>query len=130
MNLIVDRYNLDKKFISAGQLKIDEKNHTTILTYTDNDINISASGLHHPIKALESLRLKLEEDFNSVIAINGCRSDTAYRPTGGYGTYIIETGKQATSSVSLFEPTKAIEKLCKVEEHEVAYDAWLKSLGF
>ena len=127
---MVDRYSLDKTFISKGQLKIEEQDHSTILTYIDNDINISASGLHHPIKALEDLRKQLETVFNSILAINGCRIDTAYRPTGGYGTYIIEYGKQATNSLNLFEATKAIDKLCSVEEHKAAYNAWLKSLGF
>jgi hypothetical protein len=56
--------------------------------------------------------------------------DTAYRATGGYGTYIIEYGKQARRSLSLFDPTQAIDQLCKVEKHKTAYGIWLKSLGF
>ena len=79
---------------------------------------------------VENLRQQLAVDFNSTLAINGCRVDTDYRATGGYGCYIIELGKQATNSVSLFDPTKDIDKLCTVDVHKAAYKTWLKSLGF
>ena len=130
MQITVDRYSLDKTIIATGQLQVEEKDHSTILTYYDNNIKISASGLYHPIVALENLRRQLAVDFNSTLAINGCRVDTDYRATCGYGCYVIEFGKQATNSVSLFDPTKAIDKLCTVEVHKAAYKAWLKSLGF
>lgn len=130
MQTKVDRYSLDKTFIAAGQLQVEEKDHSTILTYYDSDIKVSATGLYHPIVALENLRRRLAIDFNSTLAINGCRVDTDYRATGGYGTYVIELGKLATKSVSLFKPTKAIDKLCTVEAHKAAYKTWLKSLGF
>lgn len=68
--------------------------------------------------------------FNSTLAINGCRIDTAYRATGGYGTYIIEHGKQATNLVSLFDPTTEVDKLCSIDTHKTAFKTWLNSLGF
>ena len=130
MQIVVDRYSLDKTFIATGQLHVDEKDHSTILTYYDSNIKVSASGLYHPIAALENLRRQLAVDFNSTLAINGCRIDTAYRATGGYGTYIVEHGKPATNSVSLFDPTTVVDKLCSVDIHKAAYKTWLKSLGF
>lgn len=72
----------------------------------------------------------METETNSILVINGCRIDTAYRASGSYGTYIIEHGKKAVNSAILFEPTKDIHKLCTVEQHEAAYEDWLKSLGF
>lgn len=130
MQIAVDRYSLEKTFIATGQLQVEEKDHSTILTYDDSNIKVSASGLYHPIVALENLRRQLEIDFNSILAINGCRVDTDYRATGGYGAYVIELGKKATNSVSLFDPTKAVNKLCTIEDHKAAYKTWLKSLGF
>lgn len=129
MQIAVDRYSLDKKFIATGQLQVEEKEHSTILTYFDNGVNVSASGLYHPLLALESLRRQLEDDYNSTLAINGCRIDVDYRATGGYGCYVLEHGKQATTSVSMFDPTKAVDKLCTVDVHKVAYKTWLRSLG-
>jgi hypothetical protein len=130
MQITVDRYSLDKRFIATGQLQVEAKDHSTILTYFDNEIKVFASALHHPIVALENLRRQLEVNFHSILAINWCRVDTDYRATGGYGCYIIKVGKQATNSVSLFDPTKEIDKLCTVEVHKAAYKTWLKSLGF
>lgn len=129
MNISADRFSLDRIFISKGQLKIEEKEHATILTYSDNHVHISASALHHPIKALEKLRQQLEAGYNSTLAINGCRIDTSYRATGGYRTYITEHGKQAIAMVSLFNPTKRIDKICKVDEHKSAYKSWIDSLS-
>lgn len=59
MKLIVNRYGFNKKLISAGQLMVEEKDHSTIITYIDDYINITACGIHHPIKALENLRKKI-----------------------------------------------------------------------
>ena len=84
--------------------------------------------LYHPLVALEKLRRKPEDNHFSIIGINGCRIDTSYRATGGYGTYLIENGKQAKKSLILFEPTQEINKLCLVNEHITAYDKWLESL--
>jgi hypothetical protein len=130
MQITVDRYSLDKRFIATGQLHIEAKDHSTILTYFDDSVEVFASAPYHPIVALENLRRQLAVDFESTLAINGCRVDTDYRATGGYGCYIIKFGKQATKPVSLFDPTKEIDKLCTVEVHKAAYKTWLKSLGF
>lgn len=124
----VKRYSLNKQLISSGQLEIKQESQTTTLIYADDKITETATEPYHPLVALESLRKKLETEHNSIISINGCRIDTAYRPTGGNGTYLIKQGRQATKSVSLFEPTMEVDKLCTVEEHEAAYDKWVESL--
>ena len=130
MQITVDRYSLEKTFIATGQLQVEEKDNSTILTYYDGSMKVSTSGLYHPIVALENLRQQLAVDFNSILAINGCRVDTDYRATGGYGCYVIELGKPATNSLCLFNPTNAIDKLCTVDVHKAAYRMWLKSHGF
>ena len=125
----INRYSLDKRFISEGNLTITSEGQRTTLLYADSEIEIKASELYHPLTALEGLREILEKEYSSIIACNGCRCDTAYRPTGGYGTYKIILGQQATERLNLFEPTNEIEKLCTVDQHKAAYKKWVNSLG-
>ena len=90
---------------------------------------MTASELYHPLVALESLRIILEIEYKSIIGCNGCRIDTAFRPTGGYGTYKIVAGRQATEIMNIFEPTDEVDKLCTVDEHIIAYNKWIESLS-
>ena len=90
---------------------------------------MNASELYHPLVALKSLRKILEIEYASIIGCNGCRIDTSYRPTGGYGTYKIVTGQPATETMNIFEPTEEVDKLCTVDEHIIAYDKWIDSLA-
>lgn len=129
MQYSIKRYDLRKNLIATGLLTITSEGLTTHLTYTDSEINESVRELYHPIAALESLRRVLEKKHKSIIGCTGCRSDSAYRATGGYGTYIIAHGKPASERASIFQPTDEIEKLCTVEEHKVSYEKWLKSFG-
>lgn len=76
----VDRYSLDKTFIATGQLQIEAKDHSTILTYLTTKIKVSENGLYHPIVALENLRQQLAVDFNSALGINGGVTQTTERP--------------------------------------------------
>jgi hypothetical protein len=128
MQYSINRYDLDKGFLSTGTLTIIDENHLTQLIYADSQIKLSASELHHPLMALEKLRKILEAEHQSLLACNGCRIDTAYRPSGGYGVEIIELGKPALDCVDMFEPTTEIEKLCTVDEHKAAYEKWWDSV--
>jgi hypothetical protein len=128
MQYSIKRYNLRKNLIATGLMTITSEGQTTHLTYADSEIKESVSELYHPIAALESLRRVLENKYESIIGCTGCRIDSAYRATGGYGTYIITYGEPASERVSLFEPTDEIEKLCTVEEHKVSYKKWVDSL--
>ncbi|MEO5943582.1 MAG: hypothetical protein ABIP30_07680 [Ferruginibacter sp.] len=124
----VKRYNLMKEFISEGVLTIESEGPSTSLTYTDSITQETATELYHPTAALETLRNNLETKYKSILGCNGCRIDTSYRHTGGWGTYINAQGQQATESLNIFEPTEEISKLCTVKEHQAAYEMWLKSL--
>jgi hypothetical protein len=128
VQLKVRRYTLDKVFVETGNLQVHEDGASTLLTYSDSNISIRAMGLNHPIRALENLRIQLQVEFNSILAIKGCRIDTDYRPTGTFRCYILEQGKSSTKLVSLFDRTRAIDKLCTVEEHKAAYKKWCESL--
>ncbi|OQP67798.1 hypothetical protein [Niastella populi] len=129
MQYSIKRYDLRKNLISTGLLIVRSEGQTTHLTYADSEITESVSELYHPIVALESLREVLERKYESIIGCNGCRIDSAYRATGGYGTYIVNYGEPASKKVSLFEPTDEIAKLCTVEEHKDSYNKWINSLG-
>ena len=129
MTFSVNRYSLDKKFISAGSLTITSEGQRTSVVFSDGQVEAEASELYHPLIALESLRKILEQKHSSIIACNGCRSDTAYRPTGGFGTYKIVFGQQASERLNIFEPTTEVGKLCTVDEHKAAYKKWIASLG-
>jgi hypothetical protein len=124
----IKRYSLDKEFISIGNLTIASEEQRTNLRFSDNSIEVTASELYHPLTALESLRRTLEKEYSSIIACNGCRCDTSYRPTGGFGTYRTFLGQQATEWLNIFEPTNEIDKLCTVDQHKAAYTEWLNSL--
>lgn len=128
MKHTVQLYTLDKKHIASGQITIEEDGNTTVLSYTDPDITVSAIGVQNPFTALISLREKLETFHHSILAINGCRIDTAYMSTSNQGTYIIKNGKPSTRSINMFEPTSEIDKLCTIDEHEVAYNQWLENI--
>src|SRR5438067_2437041 len=110
MEHIVNRYNLRREFLSKGILTIINEEQITYLTYKDSLIEESVSEMYHPLMALTSLRNILENKYESIIGCFGCRIDTAYRPTGGYGTYIITSGQPATQRVNIFEPTDEIIK--------------------
>ena len=129
MEKTISRYSLDKVFITDGLLKIISEGQNTYLTYTDSGISESVSYSHHPMGALDELRNLLENKHNSILNCNGCRVDTSHKYSGGYGTYIIQYGKQASESVCIFDPTKEISKLGTLKEHKVAYKTWLDSLG-
>ncbi|MBO9203240.1 MULTISPECIES: hypothetical protein [Niastella] len=128
MQYSIKRYDLRKNLVATGLLTITSEGQTTHLKYTDSEVNESVSELYHPISALESLRRVLENKHESIIGCTGCRIDSAYRATGGYGTYIIVYGKPASERASIFQPTDEIEKLCTVEEHKSSYKKWLESL--
>ena len=128
MKYIVNRYSLTKDFISTGTLTITSQGQSTYLTYADATIEETVNELYHPLTALSSLRQILEAKHKSIINCTGCRIDSAYRPTGGYGTYIITYGKPGTERASLFEPTTEILKLCTLEEHKIAYKKWTDSI--
>ncbi len=128
MEYLIKRYNLQKDFITTGLLTIISEGQTTHLTFTDSAIKESVSELYHPIIALESLRRVLENKYESIIGCIGCRIDSAYRATGGYGTYLITYGEPASERACLFEPTDEVAKLCTVDEHKVAYKLWTESL--
>ena len=129
MKNIINRYSLTGEFILQGILNVESGGQSTRLTYTDSEIEEFSNELYHPIIALESLRKILETKHQSFINCNGCRIDSAYRETGGWGTYILTYGKQATESVNLFDSTDEITKLCTVDSHKAAYKVWLGSLG-
>lgn len=128
MKKSISRYNFNKQLIANGELEIIQKNSNFEISYKDTELELTATAPYHPLTALENLRIQLETK-ESYINCMGCRIDTSYRPTGGYGTYIIETGIQATNSVNLFEPTSEIDKLCKVSDHQENYLNWIRSLG-
>jgi len=128
MEQVINRYNLNKEFVAQGTLIIDHKSQLTTLRYSDTEIDESVSELYHPLKALESLRVVLEQKHKSLIACTGCRNDSAYRATGGNGTYILIHGRPGTERAGLFEPTDEISKLCTVQEHKIAYKKWCDSL--
>jgi hypothetical protein len=129
MEYEIKRYSLDKKIISNGVLSIIDNGPGTKLIFKDSMIEVHSDDLCHPLMALEKLRITLETEYESIIACNGCRIDTSYRPTGGYGTYKIRAGQQATERLNLFRSTNEIELLCTVEEHTAAYKKWLDSLS-
>ncbi len=124
----INRYNFKKEFISEGVLTIKDGGVATTFIYSDSTITESATELYHPLTTLASLRILLEEKHRSLINCMGCRIDTAFRLTGGYGTYIIALDHSKpvsqNDSVIIFEPTDDISKLCTVSEHEAAYDKW------
>jgi len=128
MQYSINRYDLRKDLIATGLLTVTSEGQTTHLTYADSAIKESVSELYHPITALESLRRVLENKYESIIGCAGCRIDSAYRATGGRGTYIITFGEPASERVNLFEPTDEIAKLCTVEEHKISYKKWIDSL--
>ena len=125
----ITRYSLDKKIISNGVLSIINDGQVTTLIFKDSTIEVHSDDLYHPLIALEKLRIILETEYESIIACNGCRIDTSYRPTGGYGTYKIIQGQPATERINLFRPTNEIDKLCTVDEHTAAYKKWIDSLS-
>jgi hypothetical protein len=129
MMFSINRYSLDKKLISDGVLTITTEGERTNLIFCDNLIEVKASELYHPLTALQSLRLTLEKEYSSIIACNGCRLDTSYRPTGGFNTYINVPGRQATELINIFAPTDQIDRLCTVDQHKIAYKEWYTSLG-
>lgn len=120
----VSRYSLTKEFITTGELTVVANGSETCLAFSDYFLTEKAKALHHPIKALERLRQKLEIRHNSLLACAGCRIDSAYRATGHYRTYLVEPERPATKQVLLFEPTDAVELLCTVGEHKAAYLHW------
>jgi hypothetical protein len=128
MKYIVKRYSLLKTFIACGELTIEEESHGTILTYRDAEIAVKTSGLDDAFTALVSLRKQLENEQNSVLAINGCRIDTAFVATANHGTYVIKNGKPSSRTIGMFEPTAEVDKLCSIKEHELAYNDWLESI--
>jgi hypothetical protein len=71
----VRRYTLDNVFVEIGKLQVHEDGVSTVLTYTDSHISIRATGLNHPIRALENLRIQPQVEFKSILAIKGCRID-------------------------------------------------------
>jgi hypothetical protein len=124
MKFSVKRYGFDKHFIGEGILTVADDGLNIVLSYRDSEIAVEASAMHHPISALENLRKILELQHNSILACNGCRCDTSYRASGGFGTYKIVAKKPATIVLNLFEPTNEIQKLCTVDEHKAAYLNW------
>lgn len=130
MKYNVKRYKFDKQYICDGELHIIDEGQSTTLKYFDNEISIEVTELYHPLASLRKLRNQLENDYESIIGIQGCRIDVTYRFTGGYGQYIMEQGKQATILVDMFEPTHEIDKLCKEAEQEQAYDNWFDDIWY
>ena len=126
--ITIKRYDFNKIFISEGILTIVSEGQLTTLTYTDNVIEEIVTGLYHPLSVFESLRVILETKYQSLLGCNGCRIDTSYRATGGWGIYKIEYGKQATESLNIFEPTDEIKRICTVADLKEAYKKWLDSL--
>jgi hypothetical protein len=128
MQFSINRYSLKKELISKGLLIIKDGGQLTILSYHDSMIAESAEALYHPLTALENLRILLEEKHGSLINCMGCRIDTAFRASGGYGSYIISLDHsrpvRESDSINIFEPTDNISKLCTVSEHILAYDKW------
>jgi hypothetical protein len=124
----VSRYSLDKEFIASGTLTIIDEGQKTKLIYKDDEVEVQASALYHPIVALEELRKELEMKHNSLLGINGCRTEMSLQTSGSFSSYLIEEGVIATENVHMFEPTTEVEKLCTVEQHEVAYEKWLESV--
>jgi hypothetical protein len=129
MEYSIKRYDLRKNLLATGLLIVKSEGQATHLTYADSEIKESVIEPYHPIVALESLRRVLEDKYESIIGCNGCRIDSTYRATGGYGTYIITYEPPATERVNIFESTDEIDKLCTVEEHKVSYKRWVDSLG-
>jgi hypothetical protein len=128
MTIEIKRYSLDKLEISNGVLNVNHEGQKTSLSFKDSLIEVKAEDFYHPLIALEKLRIILETEYNSVLGCNGCRIDTSYRPTGGYITYKIESGKQAKVRLNIFEPTNRVDKLGTVDEHNESYKVWLDSL--
>jgi oligoribonuclease NrnB/cAMP/cGMP phosphodiesterase (DHH superfamily) len=129
MKYLISRYNFEKKLISDGTLTVAFEDSSTMLTYSDAEIEESVNEMYHPIVALESLRKIMEEKHKSLLNCNGCRVDTSYRGSGRTATYLIENGKPAIALLDMFEGTNEISKLCKVDEHKLAYRKWLEQLG-
>jgi hypothetical protein len=127
---IINRYSLEREFISRGILILKDERELTHLKYRDSLIEEFSNELYHPLIALEKLREILETKHQSLLGCNGCRIDTSYRATGGYGTYVIHKGIQAQANelLNLFYQTNEIAKLCTVAEHKIAYKEWLQSL--
>ena len=67
----IDRYSLDKKYVSTERFMVVEKGAFTQIFYEDGEVNESESDTAHPMMALLRLRTKLETKFNSIIACNG-----------------------------------------------------------
>ena len=128
MEVSVKRYSFGKEFIATGVLKISYEGQTTFLKYTDFAIEVTASGLYHPIAALENLRKILEFKHESLIGLTGCRIDSAIRPNSGGGTYLLIYGIPSSERAFIFDPTEQVEKLCTVDEHKAAYREWGNSI--
>lgn len=128
----INRYSLSKVFIAEGLLKITSEGPEITLVYKDLEVEVSVIHKPHPLIALSILREQLEERYSSLINCNGCKIDTAYRPTGGYGTYIISLEHSQPTTLeqrlNIFEPATEISKLCTVAEHKAAYKKWCDGL--
>ncbi|MBP8192347.1 MAG: hypothetical protein KAX69_02000 [Chitinophagales bacterium] len=130
MKYKVKRYDFNKQYICDGEFHIIDEGQSTTLKYFDNEISIEVTELYHPLASLKKLRSQLENNYESIIGIEGCRIDVTYRATGHFGQYIMESGKPATISVNMFEPTNEVDKLCKEAEQEEAYYKWFNDIWY
>ncbi len=121
----VDRYSLDKEYITTGELTVIENGPLTELYYKDTQVEETASDRGLPMVALIALRQTLETKHKSLLAVNGSRIDTTLRPTVGDIAYVIRDDKiDKDDWVAIFEPAIELDKLCTVQQHEKAYDEW------
>lgn len=121
----MNRYDLNRVFIAGGELVISENGSLITITFKDEFVDISSSAKHHPYAALESLRLNLEEKFQSLLGIYGCRKDVQYRMVENFSGYFCKYSRWTSRKINLFAPTSKIKMLCTVEVHKIAYENWL-----
>jgi hypothetical protein len=121
----VSRYDFEGRKLNAGVLTVTENGSVITVEYRDPDLYASAVAPHHPLMALEALRLNLEDNHGSILAINGCRIDMQYRMVENYKGFICRNNR-GKSKIDLFSPTDEISKLCTVAEHKLHYEKWLK----
>ena len=121
----VERYNFDERRLCSGVLTVSENGSSTTVAYRDAYISISAVAAHYPLLALEEMRLNLEDNHGSILAINGCRKDMQYRMVENYKGFVCGNSRGKTK-VDLFSPTDKIDRLGTVAEHKLSYEKWLK----
>ncbi len=127
MKYNVKRYNFDKQYICDGELYVNGEGQNFTLKYIDHEIEIVITEPYHAIAPLIKLRKILEDNYQSLIGINGCRKDVSRRFTAHARQYILNKEEGLPKMIHMFEPTNEIDKLCKDIEHEKAYHEWNNS---